>query len=185
MISVLGEAEGGREGLVAARVAQSGVLVEDGHWERLEELLEEVGALFGDPLGRSQLGDVGMGADHAQRAPLGVDLDQLAAREDAAVVAALRAQAHLDRVALAFFSPALDGALHGAAVIGVDELLKGGVALRELIRFVAEHRVVAGAVNLPAALDVPVQEAVVGRFQGEREALFALGERPLGLFALA
>ena len=70
----LGVAGGHRIGLVLAYVAPRGIQAEDGHWDRLEELLEEVGPLGGGLLGLAQLRDVGDDVHPTHNLTGGVDL---------------------------------------------------------------------------------------------------------------
>ena len=127
-------------------------------------------------LGLLAVGDVGLAADDAERAALGV-ADRHPAREHPAVgaVAVLDPVLVLEVVAGAG-QVGVERLGEGGAVVLVDaaEPLAGRVA--ELGLGVAEHLLPARREVQAVLAHVPVPQAVVGALHGERVALLGLGE---------
>ncbi len=131
-------------------------------------------------------GDVGMGADHAQRPAFGVAAHHLAAIEYPLVLAVAAEHAVLVAVARrAAVEVGLNVSHHPRQIVRVHPFrpLRQRVADVELP--VAQHRLPARAEEDGAVLDVPVPYAVAGAFEGELPAQLAGDEVALGALLLA
>ena len=117
--------------------------------------------------------DVGVRADHAERAAVGRTTDDFAAVEDPLPLAGFGEHAVLvliksgAAVGVVFFR-----GFAGAEIFRVDQTAPAFEVAGDFVGGVAEHRGPAFVVVEGAGFHVPVPDAVVGAFEGELPALF-------------
>ena len=151
------------------------------HLLGLDELSLQLLALRCGP---PTLGDVHVGAQHAQRSPTSVALHDPPGRLDPAPFPGGRPLAELDPV-LGNFPGEVPEVLghHGLAIVGMHPLEPGIGRLPERRRIVAHHCRVAGAYVRFTRLDVVVEDPLVRRFEGPPQPLLTLSQCRVGLLA--
>jgi hypothetical protein len=128
-----------------------------------------LGQFVGEPL---DLGDVGGGADHAQRIALGIARHHLAAATDPLVAAVAAADAVLHLVGVGARGEMLaHGLLYIGQVIRMDALVGVFQVAGELPVLVAEDGLPAARIIHLAGDGIAVPDAGAAAFDGQRHAL--------------
>ena len=147
-------------------------------------LLQPGAGLLQPGLGLLEAGDVGVRADDAQGAALGVAGHRLAAAEDPLPLAPLVAHAVLGLVAVCQpLGVGLAQGQHPLAVRRVEQVLEG-LAGADLARILVAQSAVPVFAEIDLTGDqVAVPDAVGTAVQGQAEAVLALHQQGLGLLA--
>jgi hypothetical protein len=118
-------------------------------------------------------GDVGMRADHPERATVGAAAHNFAAVEDPLPSAGFGPHAVLVLVKQrASVVVGVRGGFATGEILGMDEPLPAGVVVGDIGGFVAQHAGPPFVVIEVAAGHIPIPHAVVRAFEGELPALF-------------